>query len=172
MPLVGLIDLALSYWFVAGTFIIAGIDKENFEIPNGLILYELIVGIIYTIFLYATGEKILSNIIGFVAIPLILFIVDYILKKLLKDESKLPFGMGDIKYMAVIGLFVGFGAEILTIVIALLITGIVLAIQCGIRKIHMEQIPFGFYLSIAANIVLIAMPLIKNIIDCIEMIIL
>ena len=52
MPLEGFIELAITYLFIAGTFIIAGIDKEKFEIPNSLIIYELVIGIIYNIFFH------------------------------------------------------------------------------------------------------------------------
>lgn len=172
MPLEGFIGLAITYLFIAGTFIIAGIDKERFEIPNGLIIYELIIGVIYNIFLYAIGENILTNIIGFVLIPLVLLVINFIIKKLIKDENKLPFGMGDIRYIAVIGLFVGFGALLLTIVLALLIISIALLANCLLHKASRGQIPFGFYLSIAVNMMLIAMPFTKDIIDAVEMIIL
>ncbi len=168
----GFIELAITYLFIAGTFIIAGIDKERFEIPNGLIIYEFIIGIIYNIYLYAVGESIISNIVGFVAIPLMLLIIDYVIKKLIKDENKLPFGMGDIKYIAVIGFFAGFGVELLTIVLSLLIISVILLVKCLIHKKDFSHIPFGFYLSIAVNLVLIALPFIPNIIESIEMIIL
>ena len=37
-----IVDLSFIYLFIAGMFIIAGIDKENYTIPNGLCLYEIL----------------------------------------------------------------------------------------------------------------------------------
>lgn len=164
------VKISFIYLFVAGTFIIAGIDKERYEIPNGLIIYELVIGVVYNVFLYAIGESIIFNIFGFLALPILLLIINYIIKLILKDENKLPFGMGDIKYIAVLGLFIGFGAQMLTICLALLVISIVFLFKCGIMRNKIDIIPFAFYLSIAVNVVLIALPYLQEIINSINFI--
>lgn len=171
MSLIEFVELGIIYLFVAGTFIIAGIDKERFEIPSSLIIYEFIIGLIYNIFLYAIGKSIISNVIGFIVIPIIFLIINYIIKLLFKDENKLPFGMGDIEYIAVIGLMMGFGAELLTIVVSLLVTSISILVNCLLKKEKKDKIAFGFYLSIAVNIIFVLMPYLKDAIECLEMMI-
>ena len=162
-----LASLALTYLFIAGTFIIAGIDKENKEIPNGLIIYELIVGIAYLIFKVAIGESIISNVAGMVALPLLLLLINVILEKVIKIENELPFGMGDIKYIAVLGLFVGFGVLVLTMLLGVLFA--TLHYLTSREQRQETHIALGFYISIAVNIMLIVMPYIPNTLESIEM---
>lgn len=44
--------LAAGFLYIAGLFIIAGIDKEKFEIRNEVLLYNIIVEVLYIIYLY------------------------------------------------------------------------------------------------------------------------
>lgn len=163
-----LIDLALTYLLVAGVFIIAGIDKEKLEIPNGLILYELIISIINVIFQNTIGNGVwMSNVVGFLAIPLILLLINFFTQKLHPNENKLPIGMGDIKYIAVVGLWLGFGMQVLTIVLSLLEIGIHMLFSKKLRE--SKEMPFGFYFSIATVCLVIAKPILFNVIECIEM---
>lgn len=159
--------LALTYLFIAGTFIIAGIDKEKKEIPNGLIIYELVVGIVCIIFKLAIGENIISNVVGMFALPLLLLLINVILEKVIGIENELPFGMGDIKYIAVLGLFVGFGIQVLTMLVGILLAS--LHYLFSKKQRQEKHIALGFYISIAVNVMLIVMPYIPNTLESIEM---
>lgn len=168
VDIISLISLALTYLFIAGTFIIAGIDKEKKEIPNGLLIYELVIGILNLIFKITIEESIISNIVAFLAIPIILLLINVILEKIIKIENKSPFGMGDIKYISILGLFIGFGMQVLVLLLALLLVGLCFVV---IPKQRLEkEIPLGFYLSIAVNLMLVAMPYIPHTLESIEMI--
>ena len=86
-----IISLIFIYLFMAGMFIIAGIDKETFEIPNSVCIYELCVAIAYVIYNVLVKESIINNIVGLLAIPIILLLINKLVLLLVKDEKKVPF---------------------------------------------------------------------------------
>ena len=157
-----LLNISFIYLFLCGVFIIGGIDKENFIIPNGLIFYELVVGLAYIIFKLVNKISVYSNIVGLIAIPLLFTIINLVTKKIIKNENNLPFGMGDIKYIAVIGLFLGFSGQIVSLILATFVTLIYLIIK------KIKQIPFGYYLSIATTIAIILIPRMTNVMEVLE----
>lgn len=159
------IEISFIYLFLCGVFIIGGIDKENLIIPNGLIIYELIVGLVYIAFKIFNKVSVYSNIVGLIAIPLLFTIINLLVKIIIKDENKLPFGMGDIKYIAVIGLFLGFSGQVVAMLIALLVTLLYLITK------RVKEIPFGYYLSIATAITIIILPHIAEVLEIINFII-
>lgn len=151
-------ELALIYLFVAGMFIIAGIDKENKIIPNGLCIYELCVAVcnlIYKIIFLKTS--ILNNILGMLVIPILFIIINQLVYALKKDENQKPFGGGDIKYLALIGLMFGFSSQVISIALSSIIAVIGLLIH------KYKEIPWGYYISIASIIILIAMPIFEKV---------
>ena len=143
------INLFFVYLFICALYIIGGIDKEKLEIHDGTLLYGIFIGLangLYkAIFL---GESMLYNLLGFLVIPLILLVIDVIIKKMLKNE-KLPFGFGDIKYIAMIGLFLGFGMQVISIVLAVIVGSVITIIK------KYKEIPFGYFLSIGSVIAII-----------------
>lgn len=155
------LEIAFIYLFLCGVFIIGGIDKEKFEIPNGLIIYELAVGVAYIIFKSIFNVSIYDNLVGMVAIPLLMLITNLLVKLIVKDENKLPFGMGDIKYILVSGLFLGFSAQVVSLFLSLIITTIYLIAK------KEKTIPFGYYMSIANAITLIIIPHISELLEII-----
>lgn len=156
------LEIAFIYLFLCGVFIIGGIDKEKFEIPNGLIIYELVVGIAYMIFKSIYNISIYGNLVGMVAIPLVMLITNILIKLIVKDENKLPFGMGDIKYIAVMGLFLGFSAQVVSLFITLIVTTFYLIIK------REKRIPFGYYMSIANAITIILLPYMAELLEIIN----
>lgn len=155
-----IIDLCFIYLFMAGMFIIAGIDKENLEIPNGLCIYELCVSVAYLIYnKFFLNQTILDNLLGLVLIPIILYAVDMLISLLLKDEKKMPVGLGDIKYISLIGLMFGFPVQILSIVVSSVVTLVGLLIH------SQKEIPWGYYLTISTIIILIFAPYLNEIIN-------
>lgn len=157
-----IINLCFIYLFMAGMFIIAGIDKEKFEIPNGVCIYELCIAIAYIIYNIIIKQSIIDNIIGMIAIPLILFILDKLVFALKKDENKIPIGYGDIKYLSVIGLMFGFSIQIISIVLSSFIMLVGLLIH------KYKEIPWGYYLTIATIVILILSPYMSDIINLIK----
>lgn len=157
------IHLAFIYLFLCSVFIIGGIDNENYIIHSGTLLYGIIVSLAYGVF-----QSIYSNhtmkyaLIGFLAIPGVMLVVSIALKSFLPNE-RLPWGFGDIKYIALIGLFMGFGQQVITLVLSVFITLIMVFIK------KQKKIPYGYYLSIASVIVLILSPKLVELVELIEL---
>lgn len=154
-----IIMLCLIYLFIAGMFIIAGIDKERYEIPNGLCLYVLVVSIANFSYQLFIGGNYENYLIGIFMIPLIIFIINKSLYFLNKDESKISIGYGNIKYLALIGFMFGYKIQILAIIFSI----IILLIGNMIHKY--KKIPWGYYLSIATITIIIVEPYMSNFLE-------
>ena len=141
------IKLFITYLFVTGLFIIGGIDKEKYIIPDSLTLYLIIIACINISINSFLNINSLNNILGFIIIPLILILINCAFK--LDKTKEEPIGFGDIKYLSAIGLFMGFGAQIIIFVLSLIVSLIGLLIH------KYKQIPFGYYISIATVIIII-----------------
>ena len=166
-PIIEYINLAFIYLFMCAVFIIGGIDKEKFEIHEGTILYGIVVALLYGIFNTFRGVTMKYALIGFLGYPLMLFLINLVLKKT-KQSDELPIGFGDIEYLALIGLFLGFGMQTLSLLIAVII-GVVYVIILKIKnKSNKFQIPFGFLLSISTSLVIILSPYCLEIADLIN----
>lgn len=161
MGLQNLINLCFIYLFMAGMFIIAGIDKEKLIIPNGVCIYNLCIAVAYVGYKTFMKLSILDNIYGALIIPIIIFVLNKLIFKLNKDEKQIPVGTGDVKYLSLIGLMFGFSIQILSIVLSSLIMLIGLLIH------RYKEIPWGYYLTISTIIILIVSPYIKPLLDLI-----
>lgn len=156
------INLFFIYLFVCSLFIIGGIDKENNIIHDGTLVYGIVISLLYGLFKSFYNESMFDNIVGFLAIPTIVFAMISFLR-LIEDDNKLPVGFGDIKYMAMIGLFLGFAMQIIALILAV-VMGVFVAI---INK--KKEIPLGYYLSVASVMVIIFNSLISPVINLINM---
>ena len=159
------INLAFIYLFMCAIFIIGGIDKEKYEIHEGTILYGIVVALAYGVFNTFRMMSMKYALIGFITYPLVTLIINAVLKLVKKDEE-LPIGFGDIEYIALIGLFLGFGMQIISLIFAIAIS--LLAVL--IKKIKKQEvkIPFGFYLSISTAIVIILAPYLSGVAELIN----
>lgn len=172
-----IVYLIFTYLFMAGMFIIAGIDKENYKIPNGVIIYEFCIASVYFIFnlvlfvvqnvdshitLWNMMIYMSDKIIGASVIPLILLVMNKLIEKLPNSKEDLPIGYGDIKYLVVIGLMFGFSVQILGIALSSII-GLI-----GFIIHKYKEIPWGYYLTIATIVVLIISPYIKELLGLIK----
>ena len=156
-----IVELCLLYLFIAGMFIIAGINKEKLIIPNGLCIYELVISILKILYDLFLGKSALDNIVGLIAIPIVLYVLDRLILILNKDEESIPIGYGDIKYLALIGFMFGFKIQLISIVISSLI------MLVGIIIHRYKEIPWGYYLSISTLVVIIFEPYISELIELI-----
>ena len=145
--------------FLCAMFIIAGIDKEIYKIPNGLIIYGLIIGIIKCIVL---PDTLFISLMGLIIFPLFIFIIDIICQKIFKYEKE-PIGYGDVKYLAILGLYFGFGASIIGIWLSIFISLLYVFINNMILK-NKTEIPFGFCLTIGFTILLNILPYVEDLI--------
>lgn len=153
-----MLGLCFIYLFIAGMFIIAGIDKEKHEIPNSLCIYGFIIAVINFIYTFFTKRIFIEFIVGAVAIPFVLFLINKLVYSAKKDDNKISIGHGDINYLFIIGLMFGFPVQIISIVLSLIIA----LIDFFIHKY--KEIPWGYYLTISTVIVLIIKPYVTDII--------
>lgn len=143
------IELIFVYLFLCAVFIIGGIDNENYIVHNGTLLYGIIISLCFGVYKAVfLGISMKYQLIGFLLIPITLTVISILLKLVLDDE-RLPWGFGDIKYIALIGLFMGFGNQVIVLLLSILIA----CFMCFIKKYR--RIPYAYFLSIASVIVLI-----------------
>lgn len=118
------------------------IDFKWKIIPNGIVIFIFIVGIINVIFFSKTY---IDSLIGFFAVSTILMIINIL--------TKGQMGMGDVKLMAVCGLILGWQQILLALMIGSIIGSIVGLTLIALKKTsRKEQIPFGPYLSVGIMI--------------------
>ncbi|HHU16666.1 MAG TPA: prepilin peptidase [Clostridiales bacterium] len=138
--------LTLQALFIAILFsvliIIAFIDFKHLIIPDGLVVFILILSIVNAVYMViAHGEPWYTFVIGFFAASVPLFVLGLIY----------PDGMGggDIKLMAAVGLFMGWKLILLSLFIGAIYGGIVsLFIIIGKKGSMKTAIPFGPMLSL------------------------
>ena len=135
---------------------IAVIDAQHYIIPNGLIVTGLILGfgIVCAIaYQRANVWYLLTRLIGAVAGGTILWLIAVIGSAILRKKAM---GGGDIKLMALNGLFLGAWPELAMVIAFSAISGAVigsLLIIFGIKN-RQSAIPYGPFLSGAAVLVL------------------
>ncbi len=151
LNLVG-IDILTLYFLL-----IAFIDFSTYKIPNIIILTGSITGLSFTIIsklispfdnaLIGFIFNLLSGLLGFILLESIVFLVALII-------NKNAFGMGDSKYLFLIGSWIGFKGMVMSFVLAIFIGGIITLLLLLISKIRRGQkIPFGPYLSLGGYLV-------------------
>lgn len=141
------IKLFILFLFVTGVFLIGGIDKEKYIIPDCILLYLIVVSCFNLILNAVNGANVLNYLLGFIILPIIFLVINLIFK--LDKNKKMPIGFGDIKYIATIGLFMGQSALLIVLPISLI---------CALLGyvIHKyKEIPLGYYLSIATILIII-----------------
>lgn len=141
------IDMLFLSILVVILIVIAGIDIKTMLIPNGTVIALLVLGLLYSgfrlIFPGATAFPIkwFDPLIGFfiASLPLLLLAV----------LSKGGMGGGDIKLMAVAGVFLGWKGALVAMVVGSIVGAIVslLLIALG-KKSRKDLIPFGPFLCI------------------------
>lgn len=158
-----IVELCFIYLFIAGMFIIAGIDKERYEIPNSLCIYEFVIALFHLVYVYFFKNFDYEVVLGSFVIPTIFLIIDVLFYFLYKDNSKIPIGYGDIKYLLMIGLMFGYPTQIISIVLSLLISLLGLIIH------KYKEIPWGYYLTISTVLVVIAEPYITRVCELLQL---
>lgn len=150
-------EFVLATVFVAVLIPIAVIDLRHYIIPNvisltGLILGLGIVGVIA--FLNKDIDYLKIRLIGFVAGGLGLWLIAFVGSAIMRKKAM---GGGDVKLMAIIGLFLGAWPELVMVMgLSALIGAIVgtLLIVTG-KKDRKSPIPYGPFLAGAAVVVLL-----------------
>ncbi|MBR6252791.1 MAG: prepilin peptidase [Clostridia bacterium] len=169
--LIDFAKFAINVLFIVSMFIIAGIDKEKFIIPNGVLIYGLVISFLKIAVLIYEKSDLIIHMAGFAIIALFLFIVRFAYIRMSKKDD-FAVGEGDIKYIALLGLFFGLGSQLLGLFVSLLATLIGTGIKLLTKKKSDDDlIPFGFYLSIGFTIIMIFEPYFADFIDTCNMMI-
>ncbi|MCR5609244.1 MAG: prepilin peptidase [Lachnospiraceae bacterium] len=117
------------------------IDFRTYEIPIGINIFILVLGVIMTIIDYKHWYE---HIIGFFAISIFIYIIYYV------SDGK-AFGGGDVKLMAVAGLVVGWKIVILSFFIGCIVGSIIHVIRMRLSD-EGSMLAMGPYLSIGLTI--------------------
>lgn len=148
----GLIWQTPIFWILASILIaISFIDYEFHIIPNGLVLTGLVAALAANTAGYNTsfldgvyGLAVGAGFLGTVALASLL---------ILKKEGM---GGGDIKLMAMVGLFIGWQATLLALMLSVLSAAFVSLLLMALRLLKRgDHIPFGPFLAIGSIVTIL-----------------
>ena len=133
------------------------IDLDNLIIPNNLILFGSISGLIFNLITRKIyfGDNILIIIYKYLFLSfifLVLFeIFNFIISMIVKKEA---FGFGDSKYLFMISTWLGIKGALFTFILSIYIGGVISILLILLRLIPRKgKIPFGPYLSLSAYVI-------------------
>ena len=131
------VDSLLYCLLISALITLSVIDWRTYEIPIGINIYILALGLIRTVLHY---EDWLNHVIGFFAVSIFIYII------ILATKGR-GMGGGDMKLMAVAGLFLGWKAIILAFLFGCIIGAICHVIRMKVTKAE-HVLALGPYLSI------------------------
>lgn len=146
-----------AIFFISVLIPIAFIDAQHLIIPNVLSLTGLILGLgIVCVIAYQVKDLdyLKMRLIGFIAGGLVIWLIALIGSVIMKRKAM---GMGDVKLMAIIGLYLGAFPELLLVIGLSAFSGAVigtLLIAVG-KKDRKSPIPYGPFIAGAAVVVLL-----------------
>lgn len=145
--------------YIAGLFIVSGIDKEKHQIQNQVILYLTAIEIIYIIYLYIVEKTSIYRYVIYLGILVLLTVLDVIYYK---KKVKNNYTLNCLILLTLIYIFTYEACAMLTVEFTLLSVAIQLLIdkikEKRTKYVRREQnkiIPIGFYLCVTNIITLI-----------------
>ncbi|MCR4771721.1 MAG: prepilin peptidase [Oscillospiraceae bacterium] len=141
--------LCLRNWLFLGClFLLALVDAEISEIPDGALLAAALIWLAALPLLWNGAVDALLHLAAGVAYGGGILLLSLVTDRLLKKES---LGGGDVKLLAVIGLYLGFMPTLFALILACVLG---LAQALATKKTGGKQFPFGPALSAAAAVML------------------
>ena len=145
----------LYYMFLTSLLIIITfIDLAHYIIPDGLLIIGSIVAIIINILGYGIGIK--EGLLGALICGGGTLLVIYLIELIIKKEVM---GGGDIKFFAMLGLFLGIKLGLLVILLSVYVGAIYGILSIAYSKLkkteYNSMIPYGPFISVAAFIVVL-----------------
>ena len=133
--------------------IVSAIDIKHMIIPNSIVLTGFISALILSIAVNVLDIE--HMIIGFLAGGSSLYLIAIIGEKFFHKQGM---GGGDIKFAAMMGLFLGLKGMVVTLILAFCSGAIfgLITIACGMMKKN-DRIPFAPFLSLGALIYILTM---------------
>lgn len=149
-----MIKFALEILFLCACIITAGIDKEYYKTIDGVLIYGLIIGSFRVVFNGIFDIPVVSNIVGFIAVPLILYtlfraIIEKSSNSFVKECIKLDY----IKYLSILGLFLDFKLQVLSFLISFVFMTVYYLFQK--RNQNEIKVPGAFLMTIVFVIAMI-----------------
>ncbi len=147
--------VAPIYWILIGGLIVSTfIDFEHYIIPNEITYGGVLVGLALSL-LYpplheaeTVGASLLRSFVGGLTGGAMLLVIAMVGEKIFKKEAM---GMGDVKFIAGIGAFLGWQAALFTIFASSVIGGAIgLLLVLTSKKGWGSRIPYGPYIALAA----------------------
>lgn len=156
------IYLIFGFLYIAGLFIIAGIDKEKFSIRNEVLLYIILVEVFYIIYLYIVEKASIYRYVICLFIVVILIVINnlyfgkkaknnYVIQTLVLVMSMLMFTFEICTILTIISTLLAIGIEFL---IKILKDKKKKYLKHNDKKISEYKIPIGFYLC-SNNIIML-----------------
>ena len=151
------LEFLLAIAFIAVLLPISVIDVRHYIIPNVLIASGLVLGLVTVCAIaYQRADVwyLLTRLIGVVAGWAVLWLIAVIGSAILRKKAM---GGGDIKLMALIGLFLGAWPQLVMVIAFSALTGAIVgsALILSGRKNRQSPIPYGPFLAGAAVLVLL-----------------
>ncbi len=134
--------VAMTFYYLLLTITIS--DIEEHKIPNAVLLPFFIIGLFERLLISPTSNWFFNPLLGVIVGFGVMFLLAYF--------SKGGMGGGDIKLLAVIGVFVGPIGALITLFLAAFM-GLFYAIFSGAAMKKGTKIPFGPFLAIGAWLV-------------------
>ncbi len=144
------IDFAFMFLYMALMIALSVIDLDFKIIPDEINFVGAVSGFIYAFF--RQDLSVLDALLGAVVGSGLLFLVGYLYLKFRKIEG---LGLGDVKLMIFIGMYVGWFGALFTIFIGSLLGAVVGILYTSIFKVGDKrsfQLPFGPFLAFASII--------------------
>jgi leader peptidase (prepilin peptidase)/N-methyltransferase len=125
---------------------------EKYIIPDGILIFAVAAWAVFVPFVYDGWMDAVKGILAAVVYGGGILGVSLILDRILKKDS---LGGGDIKLIAVIGLYLGPMAPLFMMIIACVSGLLFLVLRNRFAKNSPEQMPFGPFISAAAAVMLL-----------------
>lgn len=146
--------------YIAGLFIISGIDKEKIQIQNQIILYLIVIQSLYIIYLCIVEKANIYRYVIYLAILAILTTISTIYYKKKVNDN---YTLNCLILLILVVMFTYEYCTILTVILTLLSIAIKLLLDKikekrikYVKKASSNAIPIGFYLGVTNIITLIA----------------
>lgn len=146
-----------NFIFICCLFCLSIVDIESYTIPDGCLIISAAAWAAYLPYEFLKDgigiKDVLLKVLAGVAFGAALLVISLVLDKILKKETM---GGGDIKLIAVVGLYLGFVGSLFNLIISCALGLLLGALMKHIFKNQEKQIPFGPAISAAACFMLYA----------------
>ena len=140
----GLSALCLRNWgALCCLFLLSLVDAEIREIPDGALIAGAVIWLVTLPFLWNGWADALTHVAAGLVYGLVLLLLSLAMDKLLKKES---LGGGDVKLLALIGLYLGFVQTLFALILAC-----VLGLAQAYVTVRRRGVPFPFGPALSAS---------------------